>query len=606
MQMNGIYLVCISALVLILAYRFYGAFIAAKVLTVNQYETTPAIRLEDGTDYVPTNKWVTFGHHFAAIAGAGPLVGPVIAAQFGYLPGMLWILIGSVVAGAVHDMVILFASVRHDGKSLADIARAEVSPLAGACAMASTLFLMILALAGMAVVVSNALNNSPWGFFTVSATIPIAIFIGLYLRYLRPGKIQEATVIGVTLVLLSVVVGPWVEHSAFASWFTWDKTYVDYMLIIYGFCAAALPVWLLLAPRDYLSTYMKIGTILALALGIIFVAPEIQMPAMTEFFNGGGPVIKGPALPYIFITIACGAISGFHALIGSATTPKMIMSEREILPIGYGAMLAEAFVAMMALIAATALHPNDYFAINSTAASFAALGIQPQELSELSQMVGENIAHRPGGAVSLAVGMAHIFSRIPGMSHLMGYWYHFCIMFEALFILTIIDAGTRSGRYLMQEILGKIYKPFADPSWTPGIFISSALICLSWGYIVIQGNLSTIWPIFGVSNQLLGTMVLAVSTTVIYHLGHKRYAWVTMIPCFILAALTFWADYLNITKQYIPQGEYLLTIVSIIMGVLVCVVLVECVRSWLRYATLPQDYRTTTDVEAESKLELEK
>lgn len=597
MQVNGVYLVVVSALILVLAYRFYGAFIAAKVLAVNQYKVTPAVRLEDGSDYVPTNKWVSFGHHFAAIAGAGPLVGPVIAAQFGYMPSFLWILIGGVLAGAVHDMVILFASVRHDGKSLANIVRSEVSPLAGSCALISTLFLLVLALAGMAVVVSNALQNSPWGFFTVSATIPIAIFIGLYLRYLRPGKIQEATVIGVTLVLLSVFVGPYIEHSAFASWFTWDKKAVDYMLIIYGFFAAALPVWLLLAPRDYLSTYMKVGTIAALAIGIIVVAPEIQMPAFTEFVNGGGPVIKGPVLPYIFITIACGALSGFHALIGTATTPKMLTNEREILPIGYGAMLTESFVAMMALIAATSLHPNDYFAINSTAASFAALNMQPHELTQLSAMVGENVAHRPGGAVSLAVGMAHIFSRIPNMSHLMGYWYHFCIMFEALFILTIIDAGTRSGRYLVQELLGKVYKPFANPHWLPGIAITSALICASWGYIVLQGNLSTIWPIFGVSNQLLGTMVLAICTTVIYRLGRKRYAWVTMIPCFAMAIVTFWADYKNIVDHYIPQQLWLLTIMSLIMGILVVVVLVECVRSWVRLSNEPQDYRSAEELE---------
>lgn len=604
MQMNGIYLVIISALVLVLAYRYYGAFIAARVLAVNRYKTTPAVRLDDGTDYVPTNKWVTFGHHFAAIAGAGPLVGPVIAAQFGYLPGLLWILIGSVFAGAVHDMVILFASIRHDGKSLADIVRKEVSPIAGVAAMISTLFLLILALAGMAVVVSNALHNSPWGFFTVSATIPIAIFIGIYLRWLRPGKIQEATIIGVTLVLLSVFFGPAIEHSSFGQWFSWDKSAVDIGLIVYGFFAAALPVWLLLAPRDYLSTYMKIGTILALALGIIFVAPEIQMPALTQFVGGGGPVIKGAVLPYIFITIACGALSGFHALIGTATTPKMITNENEILPIGYGAMLAEAFVAMMALIAATSLHPNDYFAINSTAASFGALNIQPHELSQLAQMVGEDIAHRPGGAVSLAVGMAHIFSRIPGMSGLMGYWYHFCIMFEALFILTIIDAGTRSGRYLVQELLGKLYKPFADPHWLPGIAITSALICASWGYILLQGNLSTIWPIFGVSNQLLGTMVLAIGTTVIYALGRKRYAWVTMIPCFAMAIVTFWADYANIANQYIPQGEILLTAVSVIMGILVIVVLVECIRSWMRLSNLPQDYRSAEEIEAITQKEL--
>ncbi|MFC2367415.1 MAG: carbon starvation protein A, partial [Veillonella parvula] len=451
MVMNGIYLVIASACILILAYRFYGAFIAAKVLTLDQYRPTPAMVHNDGHDYVPTNKWVTFGHHFAAIAGAGPLVGPVIAAQFGYLPGALWILIGSVLAGAVHDMVILFASVRYDGKSIADIAREEISKLAGFGAMLATLFLLIITLAGMAVVVANALHNSPWGFFSVFATIPIAIFIGIYLKWLRPGKIQEATIIGVALIFAAIIYGPNVAASEYASWFTYDLQTIEIMLAVYGFFAAALPVWLLLAPRDYLSTYLKIGTIGALALGIIIVMPEIQMPAVTPYIWGGGPVLKGSVFPYIFITIACGALSGFHTVIATGTTPKMLTNEKEILPIGYGAMLTEGFIAMMALIAATALHPDDYFAINSTVESFKALGLKVHELPALSAMVGEDLMHRPGGAVSLAVGMAHIFSRLPNMDHLMGYWYHFCIMFEALFIMTLIDAGTRVGRYLLQE-----------------------------------------------------------------------------------------------------------------------------------------------------------
>ncbi len=597
--MNGIYLVIIAALWLTIAYRLYGSFIAAKVLTLNENRSTPAVRLDDGRDYVPTNKWVTFGHHFAAIAGAGPLVGPVIAAQFGYLPGTMWLLIGAVIAGAVHDMVILFASVRHDGMSVAEIAKAEVSKVSGFCASIAVLAMLVITLAGMAVVVANALYNSPWGTFSVGATIPIAIFIGIYLRWLRPGKIQEATVLGVTLVLGAVFVGPYVADSWLAPYFTFNIKQLSIMLAIYGFFAAALPVWLLLAPRDYLSTYMKIGTIGALTLGIILVRPEINMPAFTQFVHGGGPVIGGPAWPFVFITIACGALSGFHSLISTGTTPKMLTNEKEILPIGYGAMLVESFIALMALIAATSLQPADYFAINSTPAAFAKLGMQVQELPALAHMVGEEIAGRPGGAVSLAVGMAHIFSRIPGMESLMSYWYHFCIMFEALFILTLIDAGTRVGRYLLQEMGGKIYKPLQNPHWLPGIVFTSALICGSWGYLVLQGNISTIWPLFGVSNQLLGTMTLAIGTTVLFRMGRGRYAWVTIVPMVFLASVTFTADYLNIVNIYWPAKNYLLVTVSLIMFALICVVLVDCVRSWFRLAKeVPASQGAEEEIEA--------
>lgn len=605
MVMNGIYLVIISACFLMIGYRLYGAFLSAKVLTLNQFKTTPAVANNDGHDYVPTNKWVTFGHHFAAIAGAGPLVGPVIAAQFGYLPSMLWILIGSVLAGGVHDMVILFASVRYNGRSIADIAKEEISNVAGLGAMLATLFLLIITLAGMAVVVANALQNSPWGFFTVSMTIPIAILVGVYLRYIRPGKIQEASILGVALILAAVFYGPAVAESSYASWFTWGLQEVEIMLAVYGFFAAALPVWLLLAPRDYLSTYLKLGTIAALALGIIIVMPIIQMPPVTPFIWGGGPVISGSVFPFIFITVACGALSGFHAVIATGTTPKMITNEREIRAIGYGAMLAEAFIAMMALIAATALHPNDYFAINSSVASFKALNISTVELPQLAAMVGEDLMHRPGGAVSLAVGMAHIFSQIPGMDHLMGYWYHFCIMFEALFIMTLIDAGTRVGRYLLQELLSRVYAPLRDPNWAPGVYGCAFLICLFWGYLVLQGNIGTIWPLFGVSNQLLGTMTLAVGTTVIMRLGHKRYAWVTGVPCVLIAIVAMSADYMNVFHNYIPNQKWLLVVVSLIMFAMVVVVLVEAVRSWIRLAKIPQDFRDTAEVEADTLKELQ-
>ena len=605
--MNGLYLVIISALVFVLAYRFYGAFIAAKVLTVNQYKVTPAFRFEDGHDYVPTNKYVVFGHHFAAIAGAGPLVGPVIAAQFGYLPGALWILIGGVLAGAVHDMVILFASMRYDGKSIAEIAKAQIGDKIGLATTFAVLFLNILAMAGMAVVIVNALHDSPWGTFTIGMTIPIAVFVGLYLQFLRPGKIQEATIIGVALVLLAVVVGPSVQASpTLAPLFTISAQGIGIALIIYGFIAAALPVWLLLAPRDYLSTYMKIGTIGALALGIIIVGPAVEMPAVTQFCAGGGPVITGPVIPYIFITIACGAISGFHCMISTGTTPKMLMNERSILPVGYGAMLTESFVGMMALIAACALQPADYFAINSTAAHFQALGMQVVDLPMLNQMVGEDVAHRPGGAVSLAVGMAHIFSRIPGLDHLMNYWYHFCIMFEALFIMTIIDAGTRVGRYMVQELIGRVWPKFGDPQWLPGNIIASALISGSWGYIVLQGSLSTIWPIFGVSNQLLAIITLAISTVVICSMGKARYAWVTALPWAFMTVVIFWADFLNMFEIYLPKGEMLMFVVSAIMAFLVILISVASIKKCLYLAkTVPASYDTTETVESEEIKHLE-
>lgn len=605
MEMNGLYLVIASALILVIAYRLYGSFVAAKVLTVNQYRTTPAVAINDGVDYVPTNKWVTFGQHFAAIAGAGPLVGPVIAAQFGYLPGVLWILIGSVLAGAVHDFVLLFASVRYNGKSIADIAKSEISSVAGMGTLLATLFLLIITMAGMAAVVANSLENSPWGFFTVSATIPIAVFIGVYLRWIRPGKIREATVIGVALIMAAVVYGPDIAHSSLAPYFTWDRKSIQIMLAVYSFFAAALPVWLLLAPRGYLSTYMKVGTIGALALGIILVMPVLQMPAFSDYVNGGGPVLSGSAVPFVFITIACGALSGFHATVSTGTTPKMITNEKEMLPIGYGAMLTEAFIAMMALIAATSLHPNDYFAINSTTETFSALGLQVQELPVLSQMVGEDLMHRLGGAVSLAVGMAHIFSKIPNMDHLMSYWYHFCIMFEALFILTLIDTGTRVSRYMVQELLGMAWPKMKDAHWLPGVYIASFLVCFTWGYLVLQGNIGTIWPLFGVSNQLLATMGLAIGTTVIMHLGHKRYAWVTMIPCFFIAIITVMADYQNVFGNYIPEGQWMLVGVSVVMFILVAVVMIEAVRSWIRLAKQPQDFRTESDIEEETLEDME-
>ncbi len=578
--MNAIWLVIMAALILTLGYRFYGAFIAAKILALDDSRKTPAVIHNDNRDYVPTNKWVLFGHHFAAIAGAGPLIGPTLAAQFGYLPGTLWILLGSVFAGGVHDMVILFASVRHDGLSLSEIARKELDRTSGLVSAIAVLFILIITMAGLALAVVNALYNSSWGTFTVGVTIPIALFVGIYLRWLRIGRIGEATVIGVALIILGVVVGPVIEHSFIAKYFTFSHEQLAIILAVYGFTAAALPVWLLLTPRDYLSTYMKIGVILALAVGIVIIQPHIRMPAVTPFVNGGGPVIPGNVWPFMFITIACGALSGFHAIIGTGTTPKMISYERDILPIGYGAMVVEGFVALMALIAATSLHPADYFAINTSPQAFAKLGMKIQELPQLSQLVGESVAGRAGGAVSLGVGMADIFRKIPILASLSSYLYHFVIMFEALFILTTIDAGTRVGRYLLQELGGKVYKPLNRINWWPGILLSSALISFAWGYLVYGGSISTIWPLFGVANQLLAAMGLAIGTTMIIRMGKGRYAWTTIIPFVFVAITTIAAGYLNIAKSYLPTGKNLLAVLSGIMLILVILILISSIRKW--------------------------
>lgn len=582
--MNGIYLVIIAALVLVICYRYYGAFIAAKVLALDSSRPTPAVVHEDGHDYVPTNKWVVFGHHFAAIAGAGPLVGPVLAAQFGYLPGAIWLLVGACIGGAVHDMIILFASIRHDGLSIAEIAKAEIGKSAGLAAAIAVIFILVITMAGMGIAVANALFNSPWGAFTVGATIPIALFIGVYMRYLRPGHIGEASFIGVVLIIAAVGGGAMIQDSSWAPFFTLSRTQLDVILPLYGFVAAALPVWLLLAPRDYLSTYMKIGTIGALALGIIIVQPQIHMPAITQFISGGGPVVPGPVWPFVCITIACGAISGFHSIIATGTTPKMVANEKEILPIGFGAMLAESFVGIMALIAATSLIPADYFAINSAPAVFAKLGMDIQELPVLSQMVGENVAGRPGGAVSLAVGMAHIFSQIPGLESFMSFLYHFAIMFEALFILTIIDAGTRVGRYLLQEVGGMVYKPLSDAHWTPGIIFTSALISFAWGYLLFGGSIASIWPLFGLSNQLLASMALTIGTTMLLRMGKGKYLWITLVPlCFmIVTALT--AGFYNIFQFYLPKGQMLLAGASAVMMALIVFVIVDAVKVWLNLA----------------------
>ncbi|MFA6431293.1 MAG: carbon starvation protein A, partial [Candidatus Margulisiibacteriota bacterium] len=555
--MNALVLLIIAACVFALAYRYYSAFLSAKVLVLDPKRITPANKLNDGVDYHPTNKWVLFGHHFAAIAGAGPLIGPVLAAQFGFLPGAIWIIIGAVLGGAVHDYVILFASVRHNGLSLHKIARDYIGIITGVATAIAVLFIIITALAGLSIVVVNALAESAWGTFAIAVSIPAAIFIGIYMQVLRKGAIIEASIIGTVLLLSGVFFGYYIQNSSFAPAFMFSKQQLSIMLPIYGFFASVLPVWLLLAPRDYLSSYLKIGTVALLAIGIFFVHPEIKMPAFTPFIFGGGPIIPGRVWPFVCITIACGAISGFHALISSGTTPKMLSNEKEMRMIGFGAMLVEGFVAIMALIAATVLIPADYFAINCSPAVFQGLGMQAVNVSALSQMVQENIVGRPGGGVSLAVGMAQIFSGIPGMKDLMGYWYHFVIMFEALFILTTIDAGTRVARYITQDILGKFIKPIGNTKWIPGIIITSALVVFSWGYLLYNGDISTIWPMFGVANQLLATTALAVGTTIIFRNNkNKWFGLITFLPMLFMLVTTVDAAIENIFYNYLPQHTF--------------------------------------------------
>ncbi|MBE6087884.1 MAG: carbon starvation protein A [Clostridium beijerinckii] len=578
--MNSIVLVIIGALILILSYRFYGAFIAAKVLVLDESKKVPSEIYNDGKDYVPTNKWVLLGHHFAAIAGAGPLIGPVLAAQFGYLPGALWILIGSVAAGAVHDMIMLFSSVRFNGESIAEIAKHTLGKRIGFITSISVIFILIITMAGLGLPVVNSLYNSPWGTFTVGATIPIAIFIGIYLKYIRPGKIGEATIIGMALIMLAVIFGPQIEGTTLGNFLTLDTKQLSVILVIYGFCAAALPVWLLLLPRDYLSTYMKLGVIGALVIGIIIVRPNLEMPALTQYVHGGGPVVSGKVFPFLFITIACGALSGFHSLISTGTTPKLIKSEKDILPIGYGSMLLEAFVSLMALIAATSLPTADYFAINSLPEVFDKLNLVPKDLGMLESLVGEKLAGRPGGSVSLAVGMTYVFQKLPGASTLMSYWYHFCIMFEALFILTTIDSGTRIGRYLLQDLFGKMYKPLAKKDSKFNLVFFSALMSLSWGALLYSGNISTIWPLFGVANQTLAAIAFAIGTSVLIEMGKKKYTPITILPMIFIAITTSTASIENIFNNYIPNGKTTLTVLSFIILAMLIIILYECIKSW--------------------------
>jgi carbon starvation protein len=579
--MNALTLVFVSLCVFALAYRYYGLFIATKVLGLKVDRLTPAVKMADGHDYVKTNKYVLFGHHFAAIAAAGPLLGPVLAAQFGYLPGALWIIIGAVIAGAVHDMVVLFASVRHKGHSLAKIAESEIGKGIGTVASIAVLFILILTLAGLSIAVVNAMFSSPWGTFTVFATMPIAILMGIYLHVWRHDDVLGASIIGIVLLTAAVFAGPYiVAQPTLAGIFTLSKQQISLIIPIYGFVASVLPVWLLLCPRDYLSTYLKIGTIVALAVGIVYVRPEFLMEPVTKYVSGGGPIIPGPVFPFVFITIACGALSGFHAIIGTGTSPKMIGNEQDILFVGYGAMLVEGFVAIMALVSACVLVPADYFAINTLPAVYQKLGMTPVNLPELSQAVGEQIQGRPGGAVSLAVGMAYIFSSIPMMKGMMAYWYHFAIMFEAVFILTAVDTGTRVGRFFLQEMVGKVFPKFQERGWIPGIIITSLIFTFSWGYLVYTGDISTIWPLFGMSNQLLASSGLIIGTTMIIRMNKARYAWITAIPGILMAFITMIAGYQNITGNFLPKKLYLLVTLSVIVMVLMVIVFIGAFKRW--------------------------
>ncbi|HEV7890069.1 MAG TPA: carbon starvation CstA family protein [Pyrinomonadaceae bacterium] len=609
--MNALPIIVGALCVMAIAYRYYSAFLAAKVLALDADAPVPSKEMYDGHNYYPTNKWVLFGHHFAAISGAGPLIGPVLAAQFGFLPGLLWLVIGVCLGGAVHDFMILVASVRRKGKSLAEIARTEISPLSGLVAGVAILFIVVIALAGLGLVVVNALAESPWGTFTVGFTIPLALLMGLYMYRFRVGKIREASALGVLGLLFAVVAGGWVAESAWASSFTLSRGTIILLMAAYGFVASVLPVWMLLCPRDYLSSYLKIGTVAFLILGVILVHPNLNMPAVTPFVAGGGPVIPGKVYPFVFITIACGAISGFHALISSGTTPKMIERETDARMIGYGGMLMEGVVGVVALIAATSLFPGDYFAINTvqttptqqvryaqmvethTAEGF---DLQPKEIDRLEAESGEkNLRGRTGGAVTLALGIAKIFDGVPGLAGLMKYWYHFAIMFEALFILTTIDTGTRVARFLVGEFMGRFYRRFEEPTWIPGASITTALVVAGWAAFIWSGSISTIWPMFGIANQLLAAVALCVATTVIINSGRARYAWTTIVPLTFVATTTLVAGWMSITDNFWPLSQkpetaaqgYINTALTAVLMAAAIVILIDSVRRWTRGRRAP-------------------
>ena len=566
-SINALWIVVAAVSVYLVAFRYYSRFIANKVMRLDPQRVTPAVRLNDGLDYVPTNKYVLFGHHFAAIAGAGPLVGPVLAAQLGYLPGMLWILAGAVLAGAVQDFMVLFISTRRDGRSLGDLIKSELGQVPGVIALFGTFMIMVIILAVLALIVVKALADSPWGTFTVAATIPIALFMGIYTRYIRPGRIGEVSILGFVLLMLAILGGGQVAASpVWGPMFTFTGIQLTWMLIGYGFVASVLPVWLLLAPRDYLSTFLKIGTIVGLAIGILIVAPELKMPALTRFMDGSGPVWSGSVFPFLFITIACGAVSGFHALISSGTTPKLLENETHAPFIGYGGMLMESFVAIMALVAAACIEPGIYFAMNSPAAllgktaesaaqAISQFGfvVTPEMLTQTAQTLGEHtIISRAGGAPTLAVGMAHILSSVFGGDGMKAFWYHFAILFEALFILTAVDAGTRAGRFMLQDLLGAFVPAFRKTdSWTASL-LATGLCVAAWGYFLYQGvvdplgGINTLWPLFGISNQMLAAIALILGTVVLFRMKRERYAWVTAFPALGLLVCTLYAGWLKV------------------------------------------------------------
>jgi carbon starvation protein len=636
---NAVWLVVSSACIYAIGYRFYSRFVADRVLKLDDSRATPAERLEDGRDFVPTNKWVLFGHHFSAIAGPGPLVGPILAAQFGYLPGTLWIVIGGVLGGAIQDFVILFASVRRDGKSLGQMAKEEISGVAGIVALVAVLAILTIIIAVVGLVVVNALKASPWGLFTIAMTIPIAFLMGVYMRYLRVARAVEASALGFVLVMASVIGGRYISEShSLAPVFTFSAIGLAWMLVVYGFAAAVIPVWLLLAPRGALSTFVKLGTILLLAVGILAARPTMLMPPLTRFIDGTGPIFAGKIFPFCFITIACGALSGFHSLISSGTTPKMLSKESQARLIGYGSMLMESFVAVMAMIAACVLKPGIYFAVNSPAGVVGRLpeqavatisswgstyGLTTQDMSELARNVGETtLFNRTGGAPSLALGMAHIFSGSLGGTLVMGIWYHFAIMFEALFILTILDAGTRVGRFLLQDFLGHFWKPLGRTTWFPGVLLTSGIMVAAWGYFLFQGvldplgGINSLWPLFGISNQLLAAIALCVATTVLIKMDKGHYSLVTMGPLAWLVSATMTASALKIWSadpalgflaharflagqiaagtiaadkiaetQRLIFNDRLDAMVTLAFALLVLVILIESGRNWWLYAS---------------------
>lgn len=624
---NALWLVVAAVCVFALAWRFHSAWLAAKVLTLDETRATPAVVKEDGKDFVRTNKWVVFGHHFAAIAGPGPLVGPVLAAQFGYLPGMLWILVGATLGGAVHDCIILFCSTRRGGRSLGQMVRDEVGPFAGFLALISIIAIMTILLAVLALVVVKALAESPWGTFTIAATIPLALVMGIALRSWLPGKVGVVSAFGVAGLLLAVVGGQWIQGTAIEQWMTLRGTTLAWWIMGYSLVASVLPIWLLLAPRDYLSTFMKIGCVALLGVAIVVLAPQLKMPALTKFIDGTGPVFAGPVFPFCFITIACAAISGFHALVSSGTTPKMLERESHIRVVGYGGMITEMLVGIMALIAACAMEPGEYFAINmkgdvaAVTQKVTALGfpVTAQQMTDLAASVGEhNMVGRTGGAPTFAVGMAHMFAGVLGSKTATALWYHFAIMFEALFILTTLDAGTRVGRFLVQDLLGYAWKPLGDTHSTAGNWLATVAFVAAWGWFLYQGvidplgGINSLWPIFGVANQLLAVIALALGTTVLIKMGRARYAWVSLAPLAWLLCVTITAGWMKIfaadprlgflsaadaLKRQIAAGgtatqlaewqrlltsNYVNTAVTASFLILVVLIVLACARVWVR------------------------